>query len=162
MRCPTRGAAGAPAAPRVPPQGMALLHALPSSHWIHTMYRCFVALLAAIVLAGPTAAQSLRKFPPSALRGTVEVLQAPEVALNGKPARLSAGARIFGQDNLIKMSASLTGQKLLVHYTVDTQGYLREVWILTAQEAARKPWPTTPNEAQTWAFDPVSQVWAKP
>ncbi|WP_298835471.1 hypothetical protein [uncultured Piscinibacter sp.] len=126
------------------------------------MYRCFIALLAALLWASPAAAQSLRKFPPSALRGSFQVLQAPEVALNGQPARLSASARIFGPDNLIKMSASLAGQKLLVHYTVDTQGYLRDVWILTAAEAAKKPWPSTVREAQTWAFDPVAQAWAKP
>jgi hypothetical protein len=36
------------------------------------------------------------------------------------------------------------------------------VWILTADEAARKPWPTTPAEAQAWSFDPVAQAWTKP
>ena len=126
------------------------------------MYRCFIALLAALVFAGPVSAQSMRKFPPTALRGNFEVLQAPAVALNGKPARLSASARIFGPDNLIKLSASLSGQKLVVHYTVDTQGYLRDVWILTAEEAAKKPWPTTAIEAQTWSFDQVLQIWTRP
>jgi len=33
---------------------------------------------------------------------------------------------------------------------------------LTAEEAARKPWPVNPTEAQSWVFDPVAQVWAKP
>ena len=126
------------------------------------MYRCFIAFCAAMLIAGGVSAQSLRKFPSTALRGTFEVVQAPEVALNGKPARLAAGARIAGQDNMLKLSASLTGQKFLVHYTVDTQGLLKDVWILTDDEAAKKPWPATAAEAQGWLFDPVAQVWSKP
>lgn len=126
------------------------------------MYRCFTALLAALLLAGSVFAQSLRTFTPAALRGTIEVLQSPEVALNGKPARLSASARIFGPDNLIKMPASVAGRKFVVNYTLDTEGFVRDVWILTEREAAKKPWPTTPAEARSWRFDTVSQVWIKP
>ncbi|MFT3664365.1 hypothetical protein [Piscinibacter sp.] len=126
------------------------------------MYRCFLALVAALLFTGSAAAQSLRHFPPNALRGTLQVLQSPEVALNGRPARLGAGARIFGADHLIKVPASLVGSKYLVHYTVDTQGFLRDVWILSAAEAAKKPWPTTAAEAQAWHFEPVAQVWVKP
>ncbi|MBK7532841.1 hypothetical protein [Piscinibacter sp.] len=126
------------------------------------MYRCFIAFFASLLLASGVSAQSTRKFPPTALRGTFEVVQAPDVALNATPARLAAGARIFGQDNMLKLSASLTGQKFLVHYTVDPQGLLKDVWILTADEAAKKPWPATAAEAQGWLFDPVAQVWSKP
>jgi hypothetical protein len=126
------------------------------------MYRCFAAFLASLLLASGAFAQSLRAFPPNALRGTIEVLQSPEVALNGKPARLSASARIFGQDNLIKVPASLARQKLVVNYTLDGQGFVREAWVLTESEAAKKPWPTTAAEAQAWRFDTMSQVWVKP
>jgi hypothetical protein len=126
------------------------------------MYRCFALLLAALLLAGGTVAQSLRAFTPNALRGTVEVLQSPEIALNGKPARLAASARIFGPDNMIKVPASITRQKLVVNYTLDGQGFVRDVWILTEAEAAKKPWPTSIAEAQAWRFDVVSQVWTKP
>lgn len=126
------------------------------------MYRCFLALLASLLFAGAAAAQSLRGFPPAALRGTLEVLQSPEVALNGKPARLAASARIFGADNLIKVPASIAGAKLVVNYTLDTQGFVREVWILTPGEAAKKPWPSTAAEAQAWRFDAVAQRWTKP
>ena len=126
------------------------------------MYRCFIAFVASLMLVGEASAQSTRNFPPTALRGSFEVVQAPEVALNGRPARLAAGSRIAGQDNMLKLSASLTGQKFLVHYTVDTQGLLKDVWILTADEAAKQPWPTTSAEAQSWVFDPVAQVWSKP
>ena len=45
---------------------------------------------------------------------------------------------------------------------VDTSGLVKEVWILRPEEAAVRPWPTTPAEAQAWLFDPAAQVWTKP
>lgn len=126
------------------------------------MFRCITVAAVALALAGTATAQSLRRFPQNALRGALVVVAPPEVTLNGEPARLGAGARIRGQDNLMQMSASLVGQKLLVHYTVDAQGLLREVWILTPDEAAKSPWPTTAEQAQAWSFDPAAQAWVKP
>ena len=58
--------------------------------------------------------------------------------------------------------SGLTGGRFLVNYTVDTSGLVKEVWILRPEEAAVRPWPTTPAEAQAWFFDPVGQVWIKP
>jgi hypothetical protein len=49
-----------------------------------------------------------------------------------------------------------------VHYTVDTQGLLKEIWILRPDEAARKPWPASLDEARSWQFDAVTQTWSKP
>ena len=125
------------------------------------MFRCVLTatLSAAIVL--PLAAQTARPFPASALRGALQVTQAPELQLNGQPARLSPGARIRGTDNLLQLSASLTGQSLLVHYTQDPSGLVHEVWILTPDEAARKPWPSTAAEAQRWEFNPAAQTWTR-
>jgi hypothetical protein len=54
------------------------------------------------------------------------------------------------------------GQKLVVNYTLDTVGELRDVWILTDAEAAKKPWPTTPEQAQSWVFDATQQSWRRP
>ncbi|HEV7914595.1 MAG TPA: hypothetical protein VGP22_12585 [Albitalea sp.] len=134
---------------------------VPNSHWIYTMYRCALAAVAAAFLIAPAAAQQ-RAFPQNALRGAIVIDSPTEVTLNGQPARLAPGLRIRGQNNMLDMSAGLIGQKLLVNYTVDIQGLVKDVWILTADEAARKPWPTTPAEAQAWSFDPVAQAWTKP
>jgi hypothetical protein len=41
-------------------------------------------------------------------------------------------------------------------------GQIQNVWILTAAEAAKKPWPSTKEEAARWVFDPTLQVWSKP
>ena len=62
---------------------------------------------------------------------------------------------------MLYLSASLAGQRLLVHYTREPSGLVHDVWILTPDEAARKPWPTTPEDAQRWQFNPAAQTWTK-
>ena len=142
----------------------ATLTALVNSHWINTMYRCVFALFFAVSvsLAAPASAQTTRNFPQNALRGELVVGSPPEATLNGQPTRLSAGARIRGQQNLMQLSGSLVGQKLLVNYVLDDAGQLRDLWILTPEEASKRPWPTTLREAQSWVFDPVAQTWSRP
>jgi hypothetical protein len=125
------------------------------------MYRCALYALAAACVVTPAAAQQ-RNFPPQALRGALVIQAPPEALLNDRPVRLAPGARIRGQDNMLQMSASLVGARLLVHYTLDPQGLIRDVWILTPQEASRQPWPTTAAQAQAWRFDPVAQLWTQP
>jgi len=128
------------------------------------MVRCVLALFATLCLGlavSSATAQVQRNFPADALRGTLVVANAPEITLNGAPARLAPGARIRGQNNMLAMSASLTGQRLLVHYTLDMQGNVKDVWILTPEEAARRPWPSTPQEAARWEFDLATQTWTR-
>ncbi|MDH5539368.1 MAG: hypothetical protein OEY03_08200 [Rhizobacter sp.] len=126
------------------------------------MYRCFIAALATAFLVPVAAAQVQRNFPQHALRGQLVVADPPDVLVNGRVARLAPGSRIRGQDNMIQMSGALSGAKFWVHYTLDPQGLLFDVWILRPEELAKKPWPSTPAEAQSWAFDVTAQVWAKP
>ena len=126
------------------------------------MYRC--AFLAAVCTAAamPAAAQEPRNFPASALRGEISITQPPDLSLNGQPARLAPGARIRGQNNLLLLSGALVGQRLVVHYTRDPSGNLLDVWVLTPAELARRPWPSTPEQAATWSFNPDAQVWSRP
>ena len=121
---------------------------------------CLAAALPLLLAAG-AAAQTSRPFPATALRGALVVTQPPDVLLNGEPQRLSPGARIRGADNMLQMSGSLVGLKLLVHYTREPSGLVHDVWILTPDEADRKPWPRTPDEAQRWLFNPAAQAWTK-
>jgi hypothetical protein len=118
--------------------------------------------LLVIGASGPATAQVQRNFPQNALRGALVVREAPEISLNGRPARLAPGARIRDQSNAIEMPGPLLGARLLVNYTVDTLGLVKEVWILTPAEAAKRPWPTTTQQAQDWSFDPVAQSWSRP
>ena len=126
------------------------------------MLRCALAACAALSFAWPAAAQVQRNFPPTALRGVLQALQPPEVLLNGQPARLAPGARIRGENNLLMVMGALPGERRVVNYSLDLQGQIRELWLLTETERAVRPWPTTPAEAQTWIFDPMGQVWTQP
>lgn len=124
-------------------------------------------LLTSLVTLTPVAAhaQAARPvpIPANTLRGEITFGLPPEIVLNGKVAtRLSPASRIRGQSNTLVMSGTLGGQTHVVNYTVDAQsGLVDDVWLLTAQEAARR-WPTTPEEATKWVFDPISQSWSKP
>jgi len=129
------------------------------------MYRC--ALPAVIATAALTCsigaqAQMHRYFPAQALRGELKVLQDPDVLINGRAASLAPGARIRGDNDLLVLSASITGQTLTVHYTVDPFGLIKDVWVLNALELSNKTWPRSAEEAANWIFDSASQTWTKP
>ena len=133
------------------------------------MYRCASALsqitsaaVLALAFCMPAAAQVQRSFPPNALRGELIVGEIPQVAVNGVQGSLAPGARIRGQNNMLQMSGSLVGAKLLVHYTLDTAGQVKDIWILTPEEAAKRPWPRTTRELERWEFDFSAQTWSKP
>lgn len=101
--------------------------------------------LAVLCIAPGTAAQPVteataggRHFPAAALRGSFMVLNTPDIQLDGRPDRLSPGARIYSAQHMLVMPASITGQNLLVNYTRDAAGLVREVWILSPTEAQVK------------------------
>lgn len=75
----------------------------------------------------------------------------PTVIMDEKTRILSAGARIWNQDNMIEMPASLRGSELIVHYTEDNTGDIDRIWILTADEVAQ-PAPKPPPEAMPSPF----------
>jgi hypothetical protein len=112
------------------------------------MNRCLPALprrqlLAGLLLlagAGTAFAQSLppRQFPAQALRGTMVVVQPPAITMDGSPARLSPGSRIRSTNSMFVLSAALVNQEVTVNYTLEPNGLVHEVWVLTEAEAALK------------------------
>jgi hypothetical protein len=94
--------------------------------------------------------------------GAIVFGQAPEVTVNGQLARLAPGSRIRDARNMIVVPGGLIGGRFLVNYTIDLYGLVKDVWVLTPDEAAIQPWPTTPDQAQAWSFDPIAQIWTKP
>ncbi len=124
--------------------------------------RFIIAATVALAVAAPAAAQVKRAFPQNALRGVIAFGLTPEVQVNGVSARLAPGARIRDGNNTVVLPAAVTGGRFVVHYTVDTSGLVKDVWILRPEEMAVQPWPTTREQAQTWTFDPVGQFWTKP
>jgi hypothetical protein len=115
----------------------------------------------AIALIAPSAAQLQRQFPQAALRGQISFRQPPLLTLNDEPKQLAPGARIRAANNMIVLSGSLLGSTLAVHYTLDADGQLRDVWILRADELANVPWPSNALEAASWVFDSAAQRWAR-
>ena len=125
------------------------------------MIRTATALLATACIAVTAQAQTQRTFPQNALRGSLVIGIAPDIVLNGDRGRLAPGSRIRDANNMVVVPSALTGGPYLVHYTLDTGGLVKDVWILRPDEAAVQPWPRTREEAATWRFDPVGQVWSK-
>lgn len=85
-----------------------------------------------------------RPFPQNAKRGDLEMSNYPQVLINDKVRNLSAGARIWNQQNLIQMPASLQGNTFIVNYTEDLEKRIDRIWILTAEEAKLPPPKATP------------------
>lgn len=99
--------------------------------------RPFLIVFLSLLTALPAHAAD-RPFPQNAKRGTMSPANYPELMVDGKLRYLAPGARIWNQDNLIELPASLRGANLPVNYTEDAQGQIDRVWILSAEEA-RQP-----------------------
>lgn len=111
-------------------------------------------LTLASLLATPAAAQTTqRQFPQAARRGMLQVTMAPDVLLNGTPARLSPGARLKDANNMMVLPATLAGQRVLVNYVRDPQGLIHEVWILNSAEAREKRPGMEPTRNFSFASD---------
>ena len=96
--------------------------------------RALPVLLIAL-LAVPAAAQ-LRTIPQDAQRAEMRHVQTDIVELNGRTARLAPGAQIRDVSNRIIVPTALPAGAL-VKYRLDGAGLVREVWILSPQEAAQ-------------------------
>jgi hypothetical protein len=97
------------------------------------------SLLACLAIAGAAipALAFDRPFPDNVRRGTMSPGIHPTVLLDGKARTLSTAARIWNQDNLIEQPASLRGERFAVNYTVDGNGEIDRIWILTRDEASQ-------------------------
>lgn len=79
-----------------------------------------------------------RDFPASALRGKLTITAYPIVTVNGNTLRLSPGSRIWNTQQLTQIPSSLGADTYQVNYTLNIQGDIDRVWILTADEAGQK------------------------
>lgn len=100
---------------------------------------CAAALLLLPALAWTQHAtdQLQRQFPDQARRGVLRVTAPPDIELDGKPDRLSPGARIRNTDRRLVMAQQLVGQELPVNYLREGMGLVHEVWLLTPAEQAQ-------------------------
>lgn len=93
-----------------------------------------LASLALFPISHAWAQGFVREAPRDVVRGRLVVTAPPQVTLDGKPDRLSPGARIRGLNNLALMSGSVVGQDLPVVYRRDAAGLIHEAWVLTPAE----------------------------
>jgi len=83
------------------------------------------------------AAAQLRTIPADAQRAEMRHVQENVVELNGQRAQLAPGAQIRDASNRVIMPTALPSGAL-VKYRLDASGHVRQVWILTPQEAAAR------------------------
>ena len=98
--------------------------------------RFVAALGAAMALAAAVAHGQLRSIPAEAKRGELRHLQDMIVEIDGRSARLSPGAQIRAPDNLLMLPTAVA-PGVLVKYTLDAQGMVHRVWVLSPAEAAQ-------------------------
>ena len=127
------------------------------------MNRCTFRLATALLLTlsaalstWPALAQTdgppvVRDFPKAALRGEMVVLAPPEISMDGKPDRLSPGARMRDSNNQLVLTGPFVNQTLMVNYLRDTMGLVQQVWILTNAEAKLKR-PNSPTSLFNFVF----------
>lgn len=95
----------------------------------------------------------LHKFPDHALRGKLQVMQAPMILMDGKPHQLSPGARIRDTQQRLVMPASIAHVELIVNFVRNSAGQVHDVWILTEQQARQKIKTYTPATNISFASD---------
>ena len=94
-------------------------------------------LIIAIGLAASFCALAqVRTIPADAKRGQIQHVEDMLIRMNGRMMRLSAGAQIRDTSNAIIQPTSLPAG-VLVKYTLDADGYVHRVWILTLQEISQ-------------------------
>ena len=94
------------------------------------------ALLAIALLVAGAAAAQLRTIPADAERAQIRHVEENIVQLNGQRAQLAPGAQIRDGSNRVIVPTALPSDAL-VKYRLDASGQVRQVWILTPEEAAR-------------------------
>ena len=98
------------------------------------MTRSLAAVL--ILCLAALAHAQLRTLPAHAKLGKIRHVQEMVVQIDGKQARLAPGAQVRDTHNRILMPTAIPAGSL-IKYTLNAQGEVAAVWILTAQEAGQ-------------------------
>ncbi len=93
--------------------------------------------LAGMLLSAGAKAQG-RNFPHEVKRAKIAFVAPPQVLVNGRSEFLAPGVRVRNEQNMLALTGSLLGQIYSVNYLRDPVGLIREIWILTPEEAATR------------------------
>jgi hypothetical protein len=97
------------------------------------------SLTALLVMGLCAPALAFRTFPPDVRRGEIVAHEYPAVKIDKTAYRLAPGAKIFDWQNMIMVPTALPARRLQVLYTVDFNGHLSAIWLLTDEELRRFP-----------------------
>jgi hypothetical protein len=89
-----------------------------------------------LVYASISVAQE-RPIPDTAKRGVVRHVAGMTVSIDGSAKPLSPAASIRDQRNFIVVPTALPAEGTMSRYTVDVDGQVLRVWLLTPEEIAR-------------------------
>jgi len=109
------------------------------------------ALLVCLCLIAGNAHAQARNIPEEAKAGELSHLQDMFVSINGVAVRLAPGVQIRDQANRLVVPTAVPPASQ-VKYVLDQQGLVRQIWILTPEEAQQ---PAVSN--QTGGNQAVSQ-----
>jgi hypothetical protein len=107
----------------------------PASTMIRSALRVLVLLLAAAFV--PAADAQLRPMPQDSAFGVMRHIEGMIVQIDKRVVRLAPGAQIRDPADRIVLPVSVPPGSA-VRYTLDREGYLYRVWILSPQELARE------------------------
>ena len=96
-------------------------------------------LVACLMLGLCTPVLAFRTFPPDVRRGEIIAHQYPALKIGATTYQLAPGAKIFNWQNMIMVPTALPARRLQVLYTVDFNGHLSAIWLLTDEELRRFP-----------------------
>ena len=109
------------------------------NRWTSSLLLPLAALLISTASAqSEVGAPNPRTFPKDAKRGELIVVSAPDIAINGRPDRLSPGVRIRDARNNLVLSGTLANQTQVVNYVRDNTGLVHNVWVLSSEEIKQK------------------------
>ena len=97
----------------------------------------YLVLLPAL-LAAPVLAQVRNPpIPEDSLRGVIRHVEQMAVIIDDKPIQLATGAQIRNQLNLIIVPMAIPREGAWADYTLNGDGQVFRVWLLTPDEIAR-------------------------
>jgi hypothetical protein len=97
----------------------------------------FRLLIAVACLASTAAYAQLRTIPDEAKRGEMRHLEDMTVEIDGVLQRLAPGAQIRDAANRVIVPTAVP-PRAPVKYLYNGEGLVRQVWILTPEEAAKR------------------------
>jgi len=101
-------------------------------------YAAYLALFSALFWAAPVFAQTRSApIPEDAKAGHIQHVREMAVTVSRKPMQLAAGAIIRDQRNLIIVPVSIPREGAWAAFTLDQNGQISRVWLLTPEELAR-------------------------